>query len=136
MRTRVCFVVMSLLLVIFGPSAPSAQAPQARVLVLDDGTLIDGTGRAPIPDAVVIVEGNRIKAVGPRGQVQVPANANVIRLNGRTILPGLFDGHTHLVDWNFPLFLPWGVTTVADLHNDTAWGLAEREALRTGVMKG
>jgi imidazolonepropionase-like amidohydrolase len=123
-------IVVALLLAIAGPAA------QNRALVLEGGTLIDGTGKAPITDAVVVVEGNRIKAVGRRGQVPVPANANVVRLNGRTILPGLIDGHTHLIDWNFPMFLPYGVTSVADLHNDTAWGLAQREALKTGLIKG
>jgi len=123
-------IIIAFLLAVCRPAA------QSRVLVLEGGTLIDGTGRAPVADAVVVVSGNRITEVGRRGQVTVPANANVIQLNGRTILPGLIDGHTHLIDWNFPLFLPYGVTTVADLHNDTAWGLAQREALKSGVIKG
>jgi imidazolonepropionase-like amidohydrolase len=123
-------VVLLLLLAMGRPAA------QSRVLVLEGGTLIDGTGTAPVADAVVVVTGNRITAVGRRGQVAVPPNANVIQLDGRTILPGLIDGHTHLIDWNFPLFLPYGVTTIADLHNDTAWGLAQREALKTGLIKG
>jgi len=109
---------------------------QNRVMVLEGGTLIDGTGKPPVTDAVVVVDGNRIKAVGRRGRVTVPANANVIRLNGRTILPGLVDTHVHLIDWHLPMFLPYGVTTIVDLHNDTAWDLAQREALKTGVIKG
>ncbi len=47
----------------------SAAAAQERTLVLEGGTLIDGTGRSPVLDAVVVVEGTRIKAVGTRGQV-------------------------------------------------------------------
>src|SRR6266550_1940753 len=78
-------------------SGATAQQPgaaaQQRTLVLEGGTLIDGTGRAPIPDAVVVVQGTRITAVGRRGQVPVPANANVINVTGRTILPGLIDSH-------------------------------------------
>src|SRR5213078_1825748 len=105
-------------------------------LVLDGGTLIDGTGKAPVADAVVVVTGNRITAVGRRGQVTVPANANVIRLNGRTILPGLIDGHLHLRDWQLPMLLPYGVTTIADIHNDTQWSIAQREALKSGRIKG
>jgi imidazolonepropionase-like amidohydrolase len=111
-------------------------AAQERVLVLEGGTLIDGTGRAPIANAVVVVEGSRIKAVGQRGQVTYPSNANVIRLDGRTILPGLVDGHLHLRDWQLPMFLPYGVTTIADIHNDTAWSLAQREALKSGKIVG
>src|SRR5262245_35780911 len=95
-------IVVALVLAVCGPAVA-----QNRVLVLEGGTLIDGTGKAPIADAVVVVEGGRIKAVGARGQVTVPANANVVRVNGRTILPGLIDGHTHLIDWNFPMFLPY-----------------------------
>lgn len=109
---------------------------QERVLVLEGGTLIDGTGRAPVADAVVVVEGTRIRAVGTRGQVPVPAGANVIRLNGRTILPGLIDTHVHLRDWHIPMFLPYGVTTIADIHNDTMWSIAQREALKSGRMQG
>ena len=111
-------------------------AAQKRALVLEGGTLIDGTGKAPVADAVVVVEGNRITAVGRRGQVSVPPNANVIRLNGRTILPGLIDGHVHLRDWHLPMFLPYGMTTIADIHNDTAWSIAQREALKSGLIKG
>src|SRR4051794_12464638 len=94
---------------------------QPRVLVLDGGTLIDGTGRPPLADAVVIVEGNRITSVGPRAQTRYPSGATVLRLAGRTILPGLIDGHVHLREYQPPMFLPYGVTTIADIHNDTAW---------------
>jgi imidazolonepropionase-like amidohydrolase len=116
-------------------SAVSAAA-QTRPLVLEGGTLIDGTGRAPVANAVVVVEGDRIKAVGVRGQVAYPANANVVRLEGRTILPGLIDGHLHLQDWQVPMFLPFGITTIADIHNDTAWSIAQRDALKSGRIKG
>ena len=122
-----------LVALVLGASAATAQE---RMLVLEGGTLIDGTGRSPVADAVVVVEGARIKAVGARGQVSYPATANVIRLNGRTILPGLIDGHVHLRDYQLPMFLPYGVTTIADIHNDTAWSIAQREALKSGAIKG
>lgn len=109
---------------------------QERPLVLEGGTLIDGTGRTPITNAVIVVDGTRIKTVGVKGQVTYPTNANVIRLDGRTILPGLIDGHVHLRDYQVPMFLPYGVTTIADIHNDTAWSLAQREALNSGRIKG
>lgn len=109
---------------------------QDRVLVLAGGTLIDGTGRAPVADAVVVIESNRIKAVGTMGQISYPPGATVLRLDGRTILPGLVDSHVHLRDYQPPMFLPYGVTTIADIHNDTAWSIAEREALKAGKIKG
>ena len=111
-------------------------AAQSSLLVLEGGTLIDGTGRNPVPDAVVVVEGDRIRSVGTKGQVSYPAGARVIRLEGRTILPGLIDGHLHLRDYQVPMFLPWGVTTIADIHNDTAWSIAQREALKSGRIQG
>ena len=119
--------------VLCGASTVAAQGP---ALVLQGGTLIDGTGRPPIADAVVVVEGNRIRAVGRRGQVPVPAGATVIEANGRTILPGLVDMHLHLREWKVPLYLAFGVTTVGDIHNDTQWILAQRALLKSGVMQG
>ncbi len=119
--------------VLLGASTVAAQGP---VLVLQGGTLIDGTGRPPMTDAVVVVEGNRIRAVGRRGQVTVPAGATVIQANGRTILPGLVDMHLHLRDWKVPLYLAFGVTTVGDIHNDTQWILAQRALLKSGVLQG
>jgi len=109
---------------------------QNQTLVLAGGTLIDGTGRSPISDAVVVIEGSRIKAVGSRGQVTYPDNARVIRTDGKTILPGLIDCHVHLRDYMPPMFLRYGVTTVADTHDPTEWSLAQRDALNSGKIRG
>jgi len=127
-----------LLAVLFGVLASAVAGPnaQTRVIVLEGGTLIDGTGRAPVTDAIVIVEADRIKAVGRRGQLAIPPGAEVINVSGRTILPGLIDGHVHLRDYQIPMFLPYGITTIADIHNDTAWSIAQRDALKSGRMKG
>lgn len=130
--TRIRLAVLIVLL----PVALMRPAAQSRVLVLEGGTLVDGTGRPPLSDAVIVVEGERIAAVGARGQVAVPSGATVLRMNGRTILPGLIDGHVHLREYQIPMFLPYGITTIADIHNDTAWSLAQREALKSGRMKG
>src|SRR5262245_34543951 len=126
-------IAMSLFAVALLAASVSTQTP---VLVLEGGTLIDGTGRAPIPNSVIVVDGSRIRAAGARGQVSAPAGARVIRLEGRTVLPGLIDGHVHLREYQLPMFLPYGVTTIADIHNDTAWSIAQREALKSGRIKG
>jgi imidazolonepropionase-like amidohydrolase len=114
----------------------SGTAAQERITILEGGTLIDGTGGSPIADAVVVIQGTRIKAVGRREAISYPPGATVIGLSGRTILPGLIDGHVHLREYQLPMFLPYGVTTIADIHNDTAWSLAQREALKSGRIKG
>ena len=117
-------------------SGATAQPGGQHVMVLQGGTLIDGTGAAPITDAVVVVQGNRITAVGKRGQVRIPAGAQVIKTDGRTILPGLIDSHTHTQEWHIPMFTHYGITAFQDKYIDTGWNVAEREALRTGAMKG
>lgn len=116
--------------------AASTASAQERVLVLQGGTLIDGTGRPPLVDPVIVVEGTRIRAVGKRGEVAVPPGATVIQTNGRTILPGLVDMHLHTRPWKIPLYLAHGVTTVGDIHNDTQWILGQRSLLKSGVMQG
>jgi imidazolonepropionase-like amidohydrolase len=126
-------ILLLLVVVALGTSGPAAQE---RALVLEGGTLVDGTGTPAIADAVVVAVGARVTAVGTRGRLTYPPGANVIRVSGRTILPGLIDGHVHLREYQVPMFLPYGITTIADIHNDTAWSIAQREALQNGRMKG
>lgn len=109
---------------------------QNNVLVIEGGTLIDGTGRAPVPNSVVVIEGSRIRSVGARGSVTYPAGAQVIRAEGKTVLPGLIDAHVHFLDFMPQLFLHYGVTTVYDTANPTDWIIAQRDALRNGKIKG
>lgn len=79
-------------------------------------TLIDGRGGAPVPDAVVVVRGERITGAGPRVAVAIPPGAEVIRMDGAFVLPGLIDAHFHIDgDDGLPaLFLAHGVTSVRD----------------------
>ncbi len=109
---------------------------QNRPLVIEGGTLIDGTGGTPLRNSVIVIEGSRIKAVGTQGQVSYPQNALVIQAQGQSILPGLIDSHIHFLDFTPPLFLHFGVTTVFDTANRTDWILAQREALKKGRIKG
>ena len=84
-----------------------AQTPTARitpeppvgkgVVVLKAARLIDGTGAAPINNAVVVVTDNTITAVGTAGAVSIPANARTIDLGDVTLMPGFIDAHTHLI---------------------------------------
>lgn len=69
------------------------QPPEAYAITA--ARLIDGRSDSLIRDAVVVVEGDVITAVGPRSSVTVPAGAERIDLGDQTILPGLIDGHTH-----------------------------------------
>jgi imidazolonepropionase-like amidohydrolase len=71
----------------------------ARFTVLTAARLLDGGGGAPLADAAVLVEADRVVALGPRAAVAAPAGASVRRVDygEATILPGLVDAHTHLV---------------------------------------
>jgi imidazolonepropionase-like amidohydrolase len=109
---------------------------QSQPLVIQGGTLIDGTGRTPIDNAVVVIEGTRIKAVGSKGHIAVPANAKIVDTTGKTILPGFIDSHIHLRDWMPQMFLHYGVTTVYDTNNQTDWSLIQRQLLQRGAIKG
>ncbi|MGH9783871.1 MAG: amidohydrolase family protein, partial [Terriglobia bacterium] len=63
-------------------------------IVVRGGTLIDGSGSAPLQDSVVVIDGERILAVGPRSEVEVPS-ARVVDARGKWIIPGLIDAHVH-----------------------------------------
>ena len=71
--------------------------PPATSIVLRAARLIDGTGLAAITDAVVILTGDRIVAVGKSSAVAVPVGARVIDLGNATLLPGFIDAHTHII---------------------------------------
>src|SRR5882757_9626563 len=74
------------------------QPPEGKgVVVLKAARLIDGTGAAPITNAVVVVRENMITAAGGASSVTIPADAKVIDLGDVTLLPGFIDAHTHLV---------------------------------------
>ncbi len=102
-------------------------------LALVGATLIDGTGRPPVPDAVVVVRDGRIAAAGPRGSVAVPAGARVVDVAGKYLLPGLWDMHAHFqqVEWG-PVYLAAGVTTVRDVGNELSFITAVRDAVAAG----
>ncbi len=65
-------------------------------LALVGGHLIDGSGRFPVEDAVVLISGTRIQQVGRRDRLAVPTSATVVDVKGKTVLPGFIDAHNHL----------------------------------------
>lgn len=89
--------VAIILFVLLGGAATveKSRGDTPEVLVLSGGTLIDGTGAAPVKDALVVIRGERIEAVGPRAQVNVPEKARRIDVTGKWITPGLIDAHVH-----------------------------------------
>ena len=80
------------------PAFAGGGQPPTTTTVLDDVTLIDGTGAAALPGARLVVAGGRIQRVGRMAEVAVPAGAELVTLGGRTIMPGLVDAHFHIED--------------------------------------
>lgn len=86
-----------ILLLCCGPAAPAAAEPEgAPTLALVGGRLIDGYGGRPLPNAVVLVAGDRILQIGAANATAVPPGVKVLDVNGMTILPGLWESHGHL----------------------------------------
>lgn len=115
-----------------------ASKKPGKPLVIQGGTLIDATGRPPLGDAIIVVEGERIKSVGRRGQVAIPEGSDVIDAKGRTVLPGFIDGHGHLEDFAGEIYLHLGVTTCPDIqtNRDEFWSMAQRDGTNMGMIRG
>ena len=73
-------------------------------------TMIDGTGSAPIPGGVALVEGADIIAAGSAQSVPVPEDADIIDAAGMTLMPGLIDTHDHLASFSYEIASRWGIT--------------------------
>jgi len=100
------------------------------IRVLRGATLIDGTGAATVPDAAVVIDGDRIAAAGPRLAMTWPADAEILEVRGRTIIPGLIDAHDHLASHGYALATRWGLDEPASTaHMRTARVLAETLAM-------
>lgn len=126
--------IVILLVLLFTNQSVSAQT---RPVAVVGGLLIDGTGRPPLEDAVVVFSGGRIQEVGKRGEVTVPRGAQVIDAKGKTILPGLIDGHCHYWEWLGELYLAYGVTTCPDINNSpTEWIIAQKDGIQKGKIRG
>jgi imidazolonepropionase-like amidohydrolase len=100
-------------------------AADPPILVIQGGSVFDSISGRMQPDRTIVIEGRKIKALGtPENPVILPPNARVIDARGKFIIPGLIDGHVHLVfplnrahvtgDELLPLFLANGVTSVRD----------------------
>jgi imidazolonepropionase-like amidohydrolase len=109
----------------------------AGTFAIVGGLLVDGTGRAPVPDSAVLVRGGRIVAAGPRREVVLPADVPVVDARGRTVLPGLWDMHGHYEQAEWPAAaLAAGVTTVREAANELQLVTALRDTIREGRALG
>ena len=99
-----------------------------------------------IENATVVVDGNRITAIGPSSSVTVPAGATRVDVKGKTIMPGIIDVHGHLggessgliaqTSWPLAANLAFGVTTSHDPSNDSETVFTNAELVRAGAKLG
>jgi imidazolonepropionase-like amidohydrolase len=96
---------------------PAAAAPAEDLRAFVGARIIDGTGKAPVEKATLVVRNGRIEAVGP--SVKVPAGAQRIDASGKTIIPGLINAHGHVNDRSqLGVYARYGVTAVFSLGGD------------------
>ena len=77
-------------------TSSAARPLPAQTLAVTGATIIDGTGKAPVRDGVVLITNGRITAVGAARDVQVPASVRTVDARGKFVIPGLMDANLHL----------------------------------------
>jgi Tol biopolymer transport system component len=123
--------------------------PRARpegTLALTGGTVLSMVaGQSSLPEHTVLIEKDRILAVGRADEVEIPDGARVVDVSGRYLLPGLVDTHAHfrplrrILDddnWAFLANLAYGVTTGLDVQPSTTDILAYEDLIDAGLMTG
>ncbi|MPZ61001.1 MAG: amidohydrolase family protein [Propionibacteriales bacterium] len=133
---------------------------RSDALALINARLFDGTGSPVLEEAGVVVKAGRVSAVGPLRELRLPDQATVVDVAGKTVMPGMIDGHTHvtyhggeygllLQQMNEPLefnaikaaqnaktILETGCTAIGDGGCRGQIGVATRDAVARGVIKG
>lgn len=99
------------------PSLAAAQPKAPTPLAITGVTVIDCTGAAPQPDMTVVVTGDRISNIGKAGKVAIPEGAQVVKADGKFLIPGLWDMHAHIEREFLPQFVAHGVTGVRHMFS-------------------
>jgi imidazolonepropionase-like amidohydrolase len=126
-------------LVVAAGAALFSQAGQATLF--EGARLITGDGSAPIENSAFVVQGNRITAVGRRGQVTAPAGATRVDLTGKTVMPAIIDTHTHLSQTKDALTTDlrrrayYGVSAALSMGQDLAEAMAMRGQPQPGAAR-
>lgn len=128
---RLCAAAVSLLVVGTPGAVLFAQTGPTRAFT--GATLIDGTGRAPVANATILVRDGRIIAVGPAARLTIPAGTPRITLDGKFVIPGLINTHGHVNDAARDLrtYAAYGVTTVFSLGGESGAVFAARAGQNT-----
>ncbi len=115
-------------------------------IALKNVRIITMQGNEVIENGAIVIDGNKITAIGKTSDIDIPADAKVYDLTGKTIMPGIVDVHAHLhpspdgispqQDWNYYANLAYGVTTAHDPSGNTEMAFSQSEMLKAGNMVG
>ncbi len=116
------------------------------IVALKGARIITMKGEEVIEEGTIVVENNKIIAIGKVDAVQIPATAKIVDVVGKTIMPGIVDVHAHLrtspdgvspqQDWSYLANLSFGVTTSHDPSSNTEMVFSQSEMLKAGLMVG
>ncbi|MEJ7608624.1 MAG: hypothetical protein WKF37_20715, partial [Bryobacteraceae bacterium] len=127
----------------------SSVAIFAETRYLTNFTLIDGTGRDPLPNAAMVITDGKITAVGPKSRIPAPAQTETVDLQGKFVMPGIINLHCHLgnvkgliqnpknftrqnLDANLKTYAAYGVTSVLSMGSDQPLVFDVRKEQRSG----
>ncbi len=115
----------------FAAACSTAYADQQK-LALVGGTLVDGLGSTPVYNSVILIEGNKITATGTQSEVDVPNDFQVVSTEGKTVMPGLWEMHAHLMLAGHSDYEHWDTAYPDRLENEIMPASAE-QLLLAGV---
>ncbi len=122
-----------------------SDVPEGRI-ALTGARIITMEGNEVIEDGIIIVNKNKIEAIGKVGNVTVPAGSKVIDIKGKTIMPGLIDAHAHIGNfryglspqkqWEYYANVAYGITSAHDPSSNTEMIFSQSEMIKAGKMVG
>ena len=116
-----------------------AGASAAQVTALTGATVIDGSGAPPQNNVTIVMQGGRIRDMGPASRVTIPPGAEVVKLHGTFIVPGIINAHGHVAKPEPELrqYALYGVTTAVSQGTDSGDQLVRaRQAQQRGELRG
>jgi hypothetical protein len=119
--------------------------PHPATIAITHVTVIDATGAPPQPNSTVLIDADKISAVGPDSSLEIPAGTQVVDATGKYLIPGLADMHIHLMgagepagsrEFILPLLIANGITTVRDMGGDVAQLKKLKKEIDSGDQPG
>jgi len=141
-KTIRLLLYLPLLLLLF---TAACHKPIPATIAITHATVIDANGASPKPNFTVLIDNEKISAVGPDSSIEIPSGAHVVDATGKFLIPGLADMHIHLMgageptgsrEFILPLLIANGITTVRDMGGDVAQLKKLKKEIDSGEQPG